>query len=108
MTNPALSILIPAAGASRRLGLPKQLVSYHGETLIERAVRHAVSLAPLETIVVTGANQEPVAAAIEVYQKTESIRTVHNPTWADGMGVSIAVGARAVHADATRRAGCAL
>ena len=56
MSYPELSILIPAAGASQRLGQAKQLVRYKTGTLIQNTVDTANSIAPREIIVVTGAN----------------------------------------------------
>jgi len=92
MSHPELSILIPAAGCSKRLGQPKQLVQYKSGTLIQNAVHHAYSIAPLEIIVVTGANAKAVENA--VHQTT--VRWIHNPHWPTGMGGSIAVGAAAI------------
>lgn len=46
-----LTCIVLAAGASRRLGHPKQLVEYEGETLLARAARIASEVAP--AIVVT-------------------------------------------------------
>ena len=46
-----MTIVILAAGASKRLGYPKQLVVVDGETLLARAYRIASAVAP--TIVVT-------------------------------------------------------
>ncbi len=104
MNAPALSVLIPAAGASRRLGQPKQLLHYRGETLIQRAIRLAASLAPLEIIVVTGAHREAVAAALDLARSTAPpaghVLEVHNPDWGSGLGTSIATGAAAVGAAA--------
>jgi len=85
----SVSVLIPAAGASRRLGQPKQLVLYKGKPLIQRAIESAETLAPREIIVVTGADADSV---LSVAQKT-SAQCVHNPDWASGMGNSIATGA---------------
>ena len=48
-----MTIVVLAAGASRRLGHPKQLVEIDGEPLIRRAYRIASAVAP--TIVVTRA-----------------------------------------------------
>jgi len=99
-----LSVLVPAAGASRRLGEAKQLLQYRGETLIQRAIRLALSLQPVEIIVVTGANRDAVAAAVAVTSQTvsgtTSVLEVHNPEWDRGMGGSIARGAGALNADA--------
>ena len=47
----ALTCIVLAAGASRRLGHPKQLVEFEGEPLIVRAARIASAVAP--TVVVT-------------------------------------------------------
>ena len=89
MSQPQLSILIPAAGASRRLGRAKQLVRYKGGTLIQNAVDLALSIDPLEVIVVTGADERSVKNAVRKSQ----VRCVHNAHWRDGMGSSIATGA---------------
>lgn len=93
----SLSVLIPAAGASKRLGQPKQLVVYKGKPLIQRACEIAESLAPREIIVVTGANADSVEKAV---QKT-SARGVYNPDWESGMGGSIAVGANTIDRDSS-------
>ena len=92
MSYPQLSILIPAAGASRRLGQAKQLVRYKGETLVQNAVDTALSIGPREVIVVTGANRQSVKDAV----RQDQVRWVHNANWPDGMGSSIATGAAVV------------
>lgn len=89
MAKPVLSILIPAAGGSRRLGQAKQLVGYRGKPLLQRVIEITSTLAPAETIVVTGANQ----AAVRETAGDTTVRWVHNPGWADGIGGSIARGA---------------
>jgi len=90
--RPRLSIVIPAAGASQRLGQPKQLVNFKGKSLIRQAIENAESLSPHEILVVTGADTEAVQAEV---QKTTA-KPVYNPDWSSGMGTSIACGARAV------------
>ncbi len=92
MNHPELSILIPAAGASGRLGQAKQLVKYKGKSLIQNAVDTAHSLAPHEIIVVTGANAAEVKDAVQ----HPPVRWVHNQHWSTGMGGSIALGAASV------------
>lgn len=92
MKHHSLSILIPAAGASQRLGQPKQLVQYQGKSLIQRAIENAEVLTSLEIIVVTGAH----ADSIESLVQNTSARSVYNPDWSAGMGGSIATGADAV------------
>ena len=91
--TPSLSILIPAAGASKRLGQPKQLVQYRGITLLQLAVDTAKTLSADELIVITGAHESAVRQSI----KDPSVTWVHNPHWQEGMGTSIAVGAAMVN-----------
>ena len=93
MKYPLLSIVIPAAGSSERLGQPKQLVKHNGTPLICKAVDNALSLSPAEIIVVTGAN----AASIEAITEHLPIHRVYNPNWVDGMGGSIANGVAAIN-----------
>jgi len=83
------SVLIPAAGASTRLGQAKQLLRYGETTLIQKAIDTAVSCDPLEIIVITGAHAFEVRAAAQ----DAPVRWVHNERWRDGLGVSIATGA---------------
>ena len=97
MKHPALSILIPAAGASERLGQAKQLVRYKGQPLLQKAIDVADSLSPLEIIVVTGSQ----ATAIEDTIQVASVKWVHNPQWSAGMGGSIAMGATAINPEST-------
>jgi len=89
MSYPELSVLIPAAGASQRLGEAKQLVRYKSGTLIQRIINTAHSIEPREVIVVTGAN----AKAIKEQVPESPVRWVHNSNWPTGMGGSIAAGA---------------
>jgi len=83
------SVLIPAAGASTRLGQAKQLLRIGAVTLIRNAIDTAASVEPCEIIVVTGAHAIEVKAAA----RDAGVRWVHNERWRDGLGVSIATGA---------------
>lgn len=89
MSYPELSILIPAAGASKRLGQAKQLIRYKTGTLIQYAVKTASSIVPREIIVVTGAHANTVKNSVQ----DTAVRWVHNPHWSTGIGSSIATGA---------------
>lgn len=97
MSHPELSILIPAAGASERLGQAKQLVNFRGTSLIQNAVDTAFSLDPREIIVVTGANAEAVKDAV----LQPRVNWIHNPHWSSGMGGSIALGAATISPEST-------
>lgn len=86
------SVLIPAAGASTRLGEAKQIVRYRGKPLLAHVLDIASTTRPLEIIVVTGANAELARQAVG----PASARWIHNAGWAGGLGTSIAAGAGAV------------
>ena len=89
------SVLIPAAGASTRLGQAKQLLRCGAATLIENAIATAIACDPWEIIVVTGAN----AAGVKAAARDAPVRWVHNERWRDGLGASIAAGAAEIDAD---------
>ena len=97
MSYPQLSILIPAAGVSQRLGQPKQLLRYRKKPLIQNAVDTAHSITPREVVVVTGANAKAVKDAIQ----SVPVRWVHNPNWSTGMGGSIATGTTVISPEST-------
>jgi CTP:molybdopterin cytidylyltransferase MocA len=80
-----------AAGASRRLGRPKQLLTWQGETLVRRAARAALEAGVDELIAVVGAECDAVAAALAGLD----VRVVENERWPEGIGGSVAAGVRA-------------
>jgi molybdenum cofactor cytidylyltransferase len=83
------SILILAAGNSSRLGYPKQLVEFEGETLIERITTIALTVSD-EILIVLGGNAEMITPKLERFSHTVS--TIFNPDWQQGMGSSIRLG----------------
>jgi molybdenum cofactor cytidylyltransferase len=94
-----LAGLVLAAGASRRLGQPKQLVQWRGQTLVARAVDHALALCDAGVVVVTGAHATAVAASLaELPHAGTGLKPVYNAEWEQGMGASIARGMRALRA----------
>lgn len=88
--------IVLAAGGSRLLGRPKQLLTRDGETLVHRAVRLASATAPLRLLVVVGAQGEAVARAFADLEA----ETVLNPHWASGRSSSLQRAAQAVQAHA--------
>lgn len=84
-----LSILILAAGNSSRLGYPKQLIEFEGQTLIERITEIALTVSD-DILIVLGGNAEMIMPKLERFKDT--ISTTFNPDWHQGMGTSIGVG----------------
>jgi molybdenum cofactor cytidylyltransferase len=80
--------VVLAAGASKRLGEPKQLVRLGTETLLERAVRIASEAECSPVVVVLGASSELIRAKCELHRAV----IVVNDDWLEGMGSSIRVG----------------
>jgi CTP:molybdopterin cytidylyltransferase MocA len=91
-----IPVIVLAAGASRRLGEPKQLVKVDGETLLERTLR-VVREAGLEAVyVVLGANAERIEAAVDL----SSVFVVVNADWESGLATSIHAGVQAAGSEA--------
>lgn len=84
-----------AAGSSSRLGLPKQSVMLDGVSLVRRAALELLKLDPISVTVVTGSGGDAVKKDLS------GLRTLiaHNEDWAQGIGSSIACGARHVDED---------
>jgi len=80
-----LAAIILAAGGSGRLGRPKQLLSFRGESLVRRAVRAASEGGCARIVVVAG--EEGDLIEIEL-RKTPAV-LVQNPEWRRGLGTSI-------------------
>jgi CTP:molybdopterin cytidylyltransferase MocA len=83
-----VAAVVLAAGASTRLGEPKQLVMLGGETLLERAVRIAQEAGCAPVVVVLGASAEVIRAASDL----NGAIAVVNDRWAEGMGSSVRAG----------------
>jgi molybdenum cofactor cytidylyltransferase len=88
--------IILAAGASSRLGSPKQLVPWQNLTLLEHALHNAQSLLPGRVSVVLGAHADSIQASIDLSEVT----IVNNPDWQAGMASSICAGIQALPASA--------
>jgi molybdenum cofactor cytidylyltransferase len=87
-----IAAIILAAGASRRLGRPKQLLMHEGETLLARTVRLANKAGAAPVFVVLGAYHEQIRAAPGI----EGARLVLNDRWEQGISTSIRAGLSAL------------
>ena len=87
----ATTAVVLAAGESRRMGQPKQLLRWQGEPLVTRAARIALESGASETVVVTGAVAEQVEAALGPLREAGRgrLRVVFNPNWQDGQAGSV-------------------
>lgn len=83
-----VGLILLAAGASTRMGSPKQLLTFNGETLIQLAVKTALRSQAFPVVVVVGAHKELVK--LEIANMPAFL--VENPDWEEGMGSSIRVG----------------
>lgn len=86
--RPNLAIIVLAAGASTRLGQPKQLVHWQGKTLLTSICETALAIENSGVIVVLGAHNEAIWPTIEHLP----VQIVINDKWNEGMGSSIACG----------------
>ena len=100
----SLAAILLAAGGSTRLGQPKQLVVFHGETLLHRAARLALDAGAAPVIVVVpgtpgsassapfGPDPQCWTAALEGLPVTP----LGNPHAGEGMGRSLRLGLAAL------------
>jgi molybdenum cofactor cytidylyltransferase len=89
-----VAAVILAAGASRRLGQPKQLLLFNGETLLSRAVRLSSEAGAAPVFVVLGAQ----AGILQRALAGASARPVLNPEWQSGLASSLRAGVHAAEA----------
>lgn len=88
----AMPAIILAAGASTRLGRPKQLVRSAGETLLDRTIRHVRQAGCDPVFVVLGANSEEITRTALL----KDAQTIVNEEWRSGISTSIRAGITAV------------
>lgn len=90
-----IEVLIMAAGASRRLGQPKQLLEYKGETLIRRISNEAINANIGHVTVVTGFDHENIEKQISDLK----LDVFFNQEWDEGLGASIRNGLKHILAE---------
>ena len=100
----SLSALVLAAGGSRRLGQPKQLLVFNGETLMARALRLASEAGMAPVFAVLGAQHELISSSVDLSDAV----VVINKDWLQGISTSIVTGLRAVAEQAPESKGVLL
>ena len=99
-----IGAIILAAGASSRLGQPKQLLMHGTETMIGRVIRLANEAGASLVIAVLGSHHELIAQAVPVDGPGGAIQVI-NDRWREGIATSIHAGLRALDLVAPEAAG---
>jgi molybdenum cofactor cytidylyltransferase len=97
-------LIILAAGASSRMGRPKQLLLWKGRSLLRHAAETALATSLRPVFVVLGCEWE----ACEMELAGLDVSAVINPRWSDGMGTSVAAGIEALEMQDTSITGALL
>jgi CTP:molybdopterin cytidylyltransferase MocA len=90
--NPTVAGLLLAAGAGRRLGLPKALIPWEGELLVENRVAMLAAAGCDPITVVLGAGADTILASADV----APAHPVVHVQWREGMGSSLRAGLAAL------------
>ncbi|MFN4144631.1 MAG: NTP transferase domain-containing protein [Runella sp.] len=83
-----IGIIILAAGESKRMGQPKQLLDIDGKSLIRRTSEIALATDCYPVVLVVGAHKAQIAPEIADMPLT----IIDNPQWQQGMASSVKVG----------------
>jgi molybdenum cofactor cytidylyltransferase len=95
MTTEPVAGLVLAAGGSRRLGQPKQLLPYRGRTLLDHALDTARACRFDQLICAIGGGAEEVLSAVDM----RDVEVVENPNSGEGCSSSIAAALGAIGTD---------
>ncbi len=88
-----------AAGGSRRLGYPKQLIRYRARPMILQAVDAAESVTPGRVLVVLGAHSLRLRALLA--RNYSNLTIINNTRWRDGIASSLRAAINTVPPEAT-------
>lgn len=86
------AIIVMAAGASRRMGRPKQTLPFGSSTMLRHAVEAALSSRASTVVVVIGFEAEAMGRELAGLP----IQIAVNPDWDAGMGTSIRTGVQTI------------
>lgn len=85
-----IGAIVMAAGSSSRLGKPKQLLLFQGETLLERAISTAKGVDFSEYVLILGGNADKIQSTIDL----SNSKVLINHNWSSGMSSSLQLGLR--------------
>jgi molybdenum cofactor cytidylyltransferase len=83
-----IGAIVMAAGSSSRLGQPKQLLIFQGETLLERAIAATEGVDFAEYVLVLGGNADQIQSTIDL----SNSKVLINHNWSSGMASSMQLG----------------
>lgn len=89
-----VAAIVLAAGMSRRMGTPKQLLRLAGKSLLEHTLNNVRGSGVDEIVLVLGASADEVRRQVA----TDGLHLVVNPDFQQGMGTSLRMGLAAVSA----------
>jgi molybdenum cofactor cytidylyltransferase len=89
-----IGLMILAAGASTRMGTPKQLLPFQGRSLLRYMAEVAIASCCDPVVVVLGSHAKRMKLEVDGL----TLHLVEHQQWADGMGTSIAAGMTALTA----------
>ncbi len=90
--RPPATGLVLAAGGSKRLGRPKQLLPYGAATILEHVLGVAQSCQFAQLLCVVGGHADDLRATAQ----REGVEVIENPQFGEGCSSSIAAALRAV------------
>lgn len=88
-----IAVLVLAAGASTRMGQPKQLLSIDDQPLLIHTLRTVEQAGLTHCIVVLGSDHKPLQQLIHERSRAG---VVLNPNWQNGMGSSLKAGLHSI------------
>ncbi len=91
-----VAVVVLAAGGSRRLGRPKQLLDYRGATLLDATLATARGCGAGQVVVALGGSADEVRERVDL----TDVDVVLNPDFGDGCATSIRSALAAVRDDA--------
>lgn len=83
-----IGIIILAAGESKRMGSPKQILNVEGKSLIRRTSQVALATGHAPVVLVLGANKPQIVPEIADLPLT----IIDNPMWHQGLSASVKMG----------------